>query len=607
MNSLVKKIGSWYDKGIGEFRVWAPLRERVELVLESPAPVVHPMQKDEWGYWSAAINAPAGSTYVFRLDGETCCPDPASISQPKGVHGPSELIERDGFAWSDESWQGLPLSNMIIYELHVGAFSPTHDFDGIICKLDYLAELGINTIELMPIAQFPGERNWGYDGVYPFAVHPGYGGRTDLKRLVNAIHAKGMALILDVVYNHLGPEGNYLREFGPYFTAKYRTPWGDAINLDDAWSDGVRNFFLQNAQMWFEEFHIDGLRLDAVHAIRDFSAHPFIRQLKELALQVGEGSGHPRVLIAELDLNDIRYIAPPEKGGYGLDGQWCDEFHHALHALLTGERHGYYEDFGEIDHLVAAFRDTFVYHGNYSPHRKRGFGAPVGNTPYGRFIVFSQNHDQIGNRAMGDRSSERLSFEQLKLAAATVLLSPYIPLLFMGEEYGEINPFLFFTGFEDPELIESIRNGRKKEFRYADGDGLPDPQAEDTFLRSNLSWRDREEPGATLFNYYRFLIDFRARRPAMQAMERDSMRVHHPGGQAVCIDRRLPGDHLLIWLNFNGHETIVGNDRESALRPIFDSASAEWRGPGGSGLCEIPSGSKMVLSAFSAAVFEMIP
>ena len=333
---------------------------------------------------------------------------------------------------------------MIIYELHTGTFSPAHDFEGILQRLDYFVELGITAIELMPLAQFPGDRNWGYDGVFPFAVQHSYGGAAGFRRLVDAAHAKGIAVIVDCVYNHFGPEGNYLGQYGPYFTDKYKTPWGDALNFDDAWSDGVRNYFLQNARMWLEDFQVDALRLDAVHAIKDFSAITFLQELRQLAAEIERTTGCKKLLIAEMDLNDPRYINPPDKGGYGLNGQWIDEFHHALRTLLTGDRSAYYEDFGTIEQLEKAFRHTYVYDGIYSAYRKRHFGGHAGNNPYDQFIVFAQNHDQVGNRALGDRLTNILSFEQLKLAAATVLLSPYVPLLFMGEEYGERRPFQFF-------------------------------------------------------------------------------------------------------------------------------------------------------------------
>ena len=601
MNTFLQKIGAWHTPAGTEFIVWAPFREQVELLIEPLS--IHPMQKDEWGYWKVTLSAPPGTKYSFRLDGRTTCPDPASLIQPDGVHGPSEVADREGFSWEDETWQGVPLSNMILYELHVGAFSPAHDLEGVLHKLDHLVELGINTIELMPLAQFPGTRNWGYDGVYPFAVQASYGGVKALKQLVNAAHLRGIAVVLDVVYNHLGPEGNYLQEYGPYFTDKYHTPWGKPLNFDDAWCDGVRNFFLQNARMWLEDFHIDGLRLDAVHAIWDFSAHVFLRQLKEQAWDIGRRTNRRKELIAELDLNDPKYIQPPEKGGYGLDGQWSDEFHHSLHSLLTGERQGYYEDFGEIAHLERAFRDTYVYNGIYSPRRKKIFGLPAGLNPYSQFVVCSQNHDQVGNRLRGDRLAETLDLERLKLAAATVLLSPYIPLLFMGEEYGEKNPFLFFTDFGDPALIEAVRKGRKEEFAYAVTEDFPDPQDPATFERSVLSWAGQGE-AAVLFAYYRSLIAFRKSRAAMQGEARDSLLVHPSNDKVLAFERKVSPDHLFIWLNFNPGKVILKNGQPGILNKVFDSASDEWSGPSERGPCESKPGDPIELSPYAALVFE---
>lgn len=567
------------------------------------------MKKDEWGYWKTSIRAEAGARYLFRLDGKNDLPDPASVSQPDGIHGASLLLDREDSgsdpkkAPEENAWQGLPLSNMIIYELHTGVYSDTHDFDGIIKKLDHLLDLGVNAIELMPLAQFPGVRNWGYDGVNPFAIQNSYGGMRAFKRLVKVAHDKGLAIIADVVYNHMGPEGNYLHEYGPYFTDKYHVPWGKALNFDDAWCDGVRNYFLQNVRMWLEELEVDALRLDAVHAIYDFSANPFMHQLKELALDIAQKTGCNKEIIAETDLNDTKYINPPEKGGYGLDGQWNDEFHHALHALLTGERSGYYEDFGGIAYLEKAFRDTYVYNGNYSPHRKKHFGMPTAN-PYCQFVVFVQNHDQVGNRAKGDRLACSLSHEQLKLAAATVLLSPYIPLLFMGEEWGEKNPFLFFTNFSDPDVIEAIRKGRATEFRHSYG-GLADPQDIDTFQRCLLSWKNKEGEGADLFNYYRRLIAFRKTRPAMQGCTRDSLVVHPSKENILAFERKIINDHLYIWLNFSGQERIVKNESGHVLNRVFGTADGERPGGRASELAGIVPGAAIRLSPNSASVFEI--
>lgn len=614
-------IGARYDPAATEFIVWAPLRNQVELVLLSPAEAVHPMQKDEAGYWRVSIPAGGssaqplpGTRYFFRLDGEITCPDPASFSQPEGVHGPSELIDRGAPAREEEQgaeggkkegWTGIALSNMIIYELHTGAFSPSHDFEGIRQRLDYLSELGINAIELMPLAQFPGTRNWGYDGVFPFAIQNSYGGVPGFRQLVSAAHAKGIAVIVDVVYNHFGPEGNHLGQYGSYFTDKYKTPWGDALNFDDAWSDGVRHYFLQNARMWLEDYQVDALRLDAVHAIKDFSAITFMQELKKLALEIEHRTGCKKQMIVEMDLNDPRYINPPGKGGYGLDGQWIDEFHHALRTLLTGDRSAYYEDFGTIEHLEKAFRHTYVYNGVYSRHRQRTFGGHADNNPYDQFIVFAQNHDQVGNRPFGDRLTDNLSFEQLKLAAATVLLSPYVPLLFMGEEYGERNPFQFFVSFSDAGLIKAVREGRAAEFKgFVRGMDLPDPQSEDSFTRSLLSWQWEEGHGAILFQLYRRLIDLRKTRPALQGRTRDSMIVYPAIGDTLPLERKILNDRLFIWLHFGAAPVRLENTTGQVLHRIFDSSASAWLGPGEGPSAEISPGDRIAIAPHSALVFE---
>jgi len=602
VNTTLQKIGAWYDPAGSDFIVWAPVCKKVDLILGSQQLSVHPMSMDDQGYWKITLPAAPGTPYRFRLNEENSCPDPASLHQPQGVHGPSVLVNRMHLSPGDEDWKGIPLSNMIIYELHAGCFSNTHDFDGIIRRLDYLSELGINTIELMPLGQCPGYRNWGYDGVAPFAIQHSYGGIRGFQHLVKAAHAKGIAVLVDVVYNHLGPEGNYLAFYGPYFSERYHTPWGRPLNFDGPWSDGVRNFFLQNARMWLEDYQVDGLRLDAVHAIYDSSAHHFMQELKDLALDIETRTGKKKILIAEIDLNDPRYINPPEKGGYGLDGQWIDEFHHSLRALMTGERNAYYEDFGDITHLEKAFRNTYVYNGIYSQHRKRTFGGHADQNPYSQFVVFSQNHDQVGNRTMGHRLTHYLSVEQLKLAAATVLLSPYVPLLFMGEEYGEKNPFQFFTDFSDPALIAKVRAGRKKEFAAFAGDlEPPDPQSEETFLRSNLSWDYRQGQGASLLAFYRHLIHLRKTRPALQGMSREDFHLYPVKGQTLSFERKILNDQLYVWLHFGDSPIIVDNPTGHPLRKIFDSATVEWQAPD-----EKTHNENIELQPYSAVIYEKI-
>jgi maltooligosyltrehalose trehalohydrolase len=573
----------------------------VELNLEVQT---FPMSKDEFGYWKTEVkNIAAGSLYKFVIDGQEF-PDPASISQPSGVHEKSQVLDRK-FQWTDMSWQGIALENMIIYELHVGTFSPAGTFDGAIEKLDYLQGLGINAIELMPIAQFPGERNWGYDGVCPFAVQNSYGGIEGLKQLVDEAHRRDIAVILDVVYNHFGPEGNYMEKFGPYFTDKYKTFWGKAVNFDDAFCDGVRNYFFQNALMWLNDFHIDGLRLDAVHAIWDFSAMPFVAQLQSKVKALEMQSGRRKVLIAEFDLNNPRYISAPSKGGYGLDGQWVDEFHHAIHAVTTGETNGYYEDFGSTAHIAKALRDSYVYTGQYSTHRKKTFGVYPLDNPFGQFIAFAQNHDQIGNRLAGDRLTTQLSFEGLKLVAASYLLTPHVPLIFMGEEYGETNPFQYFISHSDAALVEAVRKGRNEEFaHFGWKDEVPDPQDEKTFAACKLSWSFEEEKRKVLLDYYKSLITFRKTRRAYLSKERNSVTVYPETETVVCFEKFSSQDRILIVLNFGKDTQQYINPLELSIKKIFDSSSRSWLGTSDFTNELVEPSTPILLQSESVQIFE---
>lgn len=544
-----------HSNGIADITVWAPLVNQVELVSADNQLQPLTLEKSDNGYWQARTELlHTGARYKFRLNGEQAYPDPASVSQPDGVHGFSEVIDRD-FDWTDDGWKGVVQEALIIYELHTGTFSAEHSFDGIERRLPYLQQLGITAIELMPVNQFPGNRNWGYDGVYAYAVHGAYGGLYGLKKLVNAAHAAGIAVILDVVYNHLGPDGNYLEAYAPYFTSKYHTPWGKALNFDDAYCDGVRNYFLQNVLFWLNECHIDGLRLDAVHAMWDFSARHIMQQISEAVRQLEDETGRKKILIAEIDLNNPRYITETTAGGYGLQAQWADEFHHALHSVLTGEVNGYYEDFGKLQYLEKTFRDTYVYDGVYSVHRKRLFGAPVHDLPYSRFVVFSQNHDQIGNRLLGDRLTVSLTVPQLQLAAAAVILSPHIPLLFMGEEYGEKNPFLFFVHHSDETLIEGVRKSRREEFAYFNFKGdFPDPQSEAVYescvLRHSCTPDTAE---ARMLDWYSRLIQLRKTRPALQCFERKAVQVWpvDESERILLVERTGNDDAILMVFNFS--------------------------------------------------------
>jgi maltooligosyltrehalose trehalohydrolase len=598
-----QKVGAFVeDENKTRFVVWAPEKNKIEVEVNGQ---LLPMRKDELGYWSViADSIGAGARYKFKIDGAKSLPDPASCFQPESVHGFSEVIDRN-FQWTDQAWKGLSLGEMIQYELHVASFSEEGTFDGVVSKLDYLRELGVNAIELMPLSQFPGNRNWGYDGVYPFAVQNSYGGPNGLKRLVNEAHKNGIAVILDVVYNHQGPEGNYFSEYAPYFTDKYKTGWGSAINYDDAYCDGVRNYYWQNALMWLDEFHIDGLRLDAVHAIWDFSAKHFIDELREKVRALEIETGRKKVLIAEFDLNNPRYISSPEKGGYGLDGQWIDEYHHALHSLLTGEVDGYYEDFGAPSHLIRSLKNSYVYTGEYSIHRKKKFGVAPSN-PYNQFVVFAQNHDQIGNRLAGDRLTTQLSLEGLKLAAAACILSPHIPMLFMGEEYGEKNPFQYFISHTDENLVKMVREGRKKEFSYFNWkEEIPDPQSENTFKQCKLSWNYKNGEGAVLFKYYKHLIHLRRSLNGFQSFERESLTMlPSPDENIILFQRHHNGSHVVVALNFSKDSSRFLQPFAFPIKKVFDSSSKEWGGPIGFNPCSIDGSEPVQMSPQSAQLFE---
>ncbi len=552
-----EKLGAvWSPDRTCKFLLWAPRAKKVDVRIEdSRGTRTISLDALERGYFfGIAKDVNAGALYQYVLDGKTARPDPASEFQPRGVHGPSQVM--DGrFDWNDKMWRGLELKKYVLYELHVGTFTPEGTFDAIIPRIANLKQLGVTAIELMPVAQFPGARNWGYDGTYPFAVQDSYGGPAALKRLVNACHERGMAVVLDVVYNHLGPEGNYLGEFAPYFTEAYRTPWGAALNFDGPHSDEVRRYFIQNALQWIQEFHFDGLRLDAINAIVDTSARKFLEELSAECHAAGEKLNRPVYLIAESDRNDAKVVEGSEVGGWGLDASWNDDFHHALHVLMTGERNGYYEDYSGVEDLARAFRDGFIYAGQYSTFRQKRHGTSTHDLHGEHFVVFSQDHDQIGNRMLADRYSQAMSLDQLKLAAAVVLLSPYVPMLFMGEEYGEPAPFQYFVSHEDKGLIEAVRKGREEEFaRFQWADKLPDPQAEVTFLRSKMNWELQNSGKYKIIReFYRELLDLRARIPALSELSKSDQEVLVFAEQNTLFIRRWSGEsQACIAFHFGG-------------------------------------------------------
>jgi maltooligosyltrehalose trehalohydrolase len=588
-------IGAVYNgNGTCTFTVWAPFLNKVELRIVWPDERLYSMERDGTGYWEAELNnVSPGTRYFYRLDEEHDRPDPASRFQPEGVHGPSGVIDHSSFKWTDKGWKGVPLKDFIIYELHAGTFTKEGTFRAIIPHLAYLQDLGITAVEIMPVAQFPGSRNWGYDGVYPYAVQNSYGGPDGLKALVNACHEKGLAVILDVVYNHLGPEGNYLWSYGHYFTSRYRTPWGDAVNFDGPYSDEVRKFFIENAVYWITEYHMDALRIDAIHGIYDFSARHFLQELSDEVRSRAETLGRKIYVTVESDLNDVRVINPADKGGYGLDAQWNDDFHHCLHTLLTGEDSGYYADFGSVRHMEKAFREGFVYSGEYSIYRKRRHGNSSKDRPARQFIVFSQNHDQVGNRALGDRLSRTLSLEKLKLAAGAVLLSPCVPLLFMGEEYGENAPFQYFVSHSDEQLIEAVRKGRREEFAsFGWKAEVADPQDDQTFLDSKININLRQEGRHNvLFRFYRELIRLRKEVPALSNMSRESMEVRGFEEEKVLYVRRWSeGDEVFCLYNFNKDDASIRLALpEGAWKKTLDPSASEWGGEVSMAVSEIKS------------------
>jgi maltooligosyltrehalose trehalohydrolase len=515
------------------------------------------------------------------------------------VHEPSAVVDPSAFSWTDSGWRGLDMADLVIYEIHIGTFTAERTFDGAIRELRRLRELGITAIEIMPVAAFPGSRNWGYDGVLLYAVHEAYGGPDGLRRLVDAAHALGLAVIMDVVYNHFGPEGNYLNDFGPYFTETYTTPWGRAVNYDGADSEPVRQYVVDNARMWMDEYHCDGLRLDAVHAIYDFGARHLLRDVSDAVHELGTSLGRRTLVIAESDMNDPRIVRQAPIEGYGCDGQWSDDFHHAVHSALTGERNGYYADFGGVEAVAAALRHSFVYAGQRSEYRRRRHGARADDVPFHRFVVCIQNHDQVGNRAMGDRLDTLVTFEQRKLAAALLLLSPFVPLLFMGEEYGERRPFQYFVSHGDPELVRAVREGRRREFAAFGWDAeVPDPQAEATFERSTL---DPSVAGtgthAQLLSLYRRLLRLRRAepvlRPGVAEVRVDTepgenwirMRLTTPGARALVAAFNMAGASRLVPVGAGSWTTLLSTE-EAAFGGSGKDSGLE-KGPGGEAMARL--------------------
>lgn len=592
--------------------VWAPRSATVSVrVLGQAGPPVH-LEPTGAGYHVAVVSGlEPGTRYRLVLEDGRELADPVSRSQPDGVAGPSEVFDPFAHRWSDGRFTARPLWQHIMYEAHIGTLTPEGTFDSAIAVLDELAELGVTAVEPLPVAQFSGKRNWGYDGVFPYAVQHSYGGPAAFQRFVDAAHQRDIAVVLDVVYNHLGPEGNVLGAYGPYFTDRYRTPWGAAINFDGPGSDQVRRYFVENALSWFRDFHVDALRLDAVHGIVDPTATPFLAELSGATEALGTLLGRRFDLIAESADNDPRVVSPPAVGGLGLDAQWNDDFHHALQAALTGERLGYYADFGDVGQLARSMSEGFVYQGQYSRYRSRRHGASSTGIEPERFVLFAQNHDHVGNRPQGDRLASIVGPDALRLAAAALLLSPGVPLLFMGEEYGETAPFAYFVDHADPELRDAVARGRREEMTGLGWtDETADPLAERTFRAAVLDRSQRFAPGhAQLWSLYRSLIDLRRTHSALTRSARHQARAYAQG-DVVTLTRCDSAESVCSLFNFTTANVVTrlplssdGAGRPSSWTLLIDSADPTLGGRGQRQPEGLDSGDMVRLGAYGFCAF----
>ncbi|HEV2761592.1 MAG TPA: malto-oligosyltrehalose trehalohydrolase [Pyrinomonadaceae bacterium] len=586
-------------EGRTRFRVWAPLAESLSVKIVSEAgPQTFPLERGEDDVFEATVpNVGAGADYFYVVGGRER-PDPVSRWQPRGVHGPSRVVDPDAFAWTDDGWTGLPLKDAIIYELHVGTFTREGTFESAIKRLAHLKQLGVNAVEVMPVAEFPGGRNWGYDGTHSYAPQSTYGGPEGFKRFVDACHREGLAVVLDVVYNHLGPEGNYLGEFMPLFSKNYRTPWGDALNFDGPDSDGVRRYFVENALYWLTEYHVDGLRLDAIHRIIDIGPTHLLAEISDAFREQARALGRTAWTIGESDLNDVRVIEPTCECGYGLDAQWSDDFHHSLHALLTGTRRGYFEDFGTVADFAKAVSEGFVYDGRRSVFRRKRHGNSSAERRGEDLVVCVQNHDQIANGYWGDRLASLVSVEGQKLAAALLLCAPNVPMLFMGQEWGETAPFLYFTSHTDAALAKAVREGRREEYSSfvkeegetgSDASDFDDPQSVQTFERSKLVWsRLDASPHAEVLRFYQDLLAARKEHAALSNCDKTRTRVEFDETRRwISIERGdADGSRALLLCNLSEQEQEIPPAR-GAWRLLLWSGGEKYGG--GSGLTAPPS------------------
>lgn len=560
-----------------EFRVFAYEKKGVSLLLKAgEGEQVIPMTQEEPHIYSTVVEGQGLELlYKFRIEKEGDFPDPYSHFQPQGIHEYSQVVDHEAFQWQDSAWKGRELEEMIIYELHIGAFTPEGTFRGAVERLDYLVNLGVNTLELMPVVQTPGKWNWGYDGINFFSVNNNYGTPDDLKYLVDSCHQKGLSVLLDVVYNHLGPEGNYLPVYGPYFTEKHETPWGSAVNFDDGYCEYTRQMVLESIRHWLEKYHVDGFRLDAVNAIKDDGPIHILQEIASTARELSSRLGRKMWVIAETDQNDVTVINPRGKGGFGIDAQWMDDMHHVIHSVLTGENQGYYMDYGSIEGLAKVYHN-YLYTGEYSHFWERDRGTDASENPGRQFVVALQTHDQVGNRAQSERISSLVDFSYLKAAAGLIFFSPYIPLIFMGEEYAEKNPFLFFTNFEDAELKKAVSQGRKKEFENFGWDDVPDPEDDNSFYRSRLTPPEKwNQENRWIHNFYKDLISLRKSHPVLNTLDKQNLTVNiKKETRVVEILRRSGGQKLAGLFNLGKNDTYHHHTGKALL-------NSEWKQYGG--------------------------